>query len=398
MRIGSLTIAQQGIGSILEEQARISRAQAQLSSGRKDATAADNPADFAQGLTLDGALAQLDRYKRNTDLVIGRLGLEDNALASATDILQRIRELAVQANNATQDGVSRSQIAAELKQRLGELLQVANSGDGQGRYLFAGTNSGTPPFGFAPGGVAYGGDANTRTIAINPGTQLADGDNGRAVFLEVPTGNGTFVAQPAGTNTGSATLTQTSVVDATQWDGGSYAIAFTSPSTYEVRDSANNLVASGAYAPGQAIAFRGISVTLDGTPAAGDRFGIAPSSKTDVFAMVQGLIDTVSAGGVGAAADAARHNGVFNALQNLDRSLDHLLAVRAGVGARIGTAQDAQGLQSALSGQLQKALSGVRDTDFAQAVSQLQLQLTALQAAQQAFAKVQNLSLFDYLR
>jgi flagellar hook-associated protein 3 FlgL len=46
---------------------------------------------------------------------------------------------------------------------------------------------------------------------------------------------------------------------------------------------------------------------------------------------------------------------------------------------------------------MQKALSEIKDLDYAEAISRLSLQMTGLQAAQQSFAKVQGLSLFNYL-
>jgi len=47
---------------------------------------------------------------------------------------------------------------------------------------------------------------------------------------------------------------------------------------------------------------------------------------------------------------------------------------------------------------LEKQVSEIQDLDFAQAVSRLNLQSTALQAAQQSYIKIQGLSLFNYLR
>jgi flagellar hook-associated protein 3 FlgL len=398
MRIGSLTIAQQGLSSILDAQARLARAQQQLSSGRKDLTAADNPIDVSRALNLDAAIDGIERYKASGDMVLNRLGLEDNALADVGDVLQRVRELAVQANNATQSDASRQMIVTEMRQRLQQLVGIANAGDGQGRYLFAGTTSATAPFSQTGAGVTYGGDATNRQIAIGPNAQVADGDNGRDVFMAVRTGNGTFTATATAGNAGTAVLSSTSVTDSAQWDGDTYSINFTSATTYEVRDSANVLVTSGAYASGQSIAFRGVQVTLEGVPATADSFSVAPGAADDMFSIVEDMITALSIPSTSASGTAARLNGVFNGLQDLDQALDHLLTIRAGVGSRMNTVQDAQASQDGLSLQLEKARSQARDTDFATTVSQLQLQLTALQAAQQSFAKVQGLSLFDYLR
>ena len=47
---------------------------------------------------------------------------------------------------------------------------------------------------------------------------------------------------------------------------------------------------SGTYTSGQAIAFSGLQVTLSGQPAAGDSFGVAPSSNQSLFTTVQNLV------------------------------------------------------------------------------------------------------------
>jgi flagellar hook-associated protein 3 FlgL len=397
MRIGTATLAQQGLTAILDQQARLARIQQQISSGRKDASAADNPADVAAAMGYDNALAQLDRFGKNAEVVSNRLGLEDNALGQVSDTLQRIRELALQANNATQDDVSRRSTMAELRTGLRQLVDLANSDDGQGRYLFGGTNDATAPFSFG-GVVSYAGDANTRRIDVGPGTSVADGDNGRDVFLNLTTGNGVFAARAAATNTGTLLLKSASVADATQWDGGSYALNFTSPTTYEVRDSVNALVGSGTYTAGQAISFRGVSVTLEGNAITGDGFSVAPGANTDLFSIAQNLIDTLGVPQGSVAGETARHNGMYASIEDLDRALDQILNTRASVGARISEVKDAQSSQESLSLQLAQSLSDARDTNFTQAVSELQLRLTTLQAAQQSFLKIQGLSLFDYIR
>src|SRR4051812_10543641 len=169
MRIGSATLAAQGINAILDQQARVARTQQQITSGHKDVSAANNPADFSAAIGFDNALAQLERFGKNADIVTNRLGLEDNALSQVGDTLQRVRELTVEANNATQDDVSRQSAIAELKTRLQQLVDLANSDDGQGRYLFAGTNDSTAPFSFAGVNVSYAGDANNRRIDVGPG-------------------------------------------------------------------------------------------------------------------------------------------------------------------------------------------------------------------------------------
>jgi len=86
-----------------------------------------------------------------------------------------------------------------------------------------------------------------------------------------------------------------------------------------------------------------------------------------------------------------------NGLDNLDRMLERVVQIRTEIGTRLTTLDSQEGANQELELQLQTTLSDIRDLDFAEAVGRLNLQLTGLQAAQQAFARVQGLSLFNFL-
>lgn len=82
---------------------------------------------------------------------------------------------------------------------------------------------------------------------------------------------------------------------------------------------------------------------------------------------------------------------------DLDLAMEHLSGFRTQTGARQNSIESHQALNEDIIFQGQKTLSSIEDLDFAEAVSRLNLQLATLQAAQQSFAKIQNLSLFNYL-
>ncbi len=84
-------------------------------------------------------------------------------------------------------------------------------------------------------------------------------------------------------------------------------------------------------------------------------------------------------------------------LADLDTGLNRILNVRASIGARLNAADIQQNLNADLDVDLQSLLSDTRDLDFTEAISRFNLQLVSLQAAQQAFVRVQGLSLFNFL-
>ena len=94
---------------------------------------------------------------------------------------------------------------------------------------------------------------------------------------------------------------------------------------------------------------------------------------------------------------AAQTNGLNVALSDISRALDHLVEVQTGIGTRLNVVDQEVELNENVKLQLQQSLSGIRDVDMVEAASRLSQNLTGLQAAQQAFARVQQLSLFEYL-
>ncbi len=402
MRISTGQIFQQGVNALLEQQAALSKTQLQLSSGQRILTPSDDPAGAAQELNLRQFIDTTQQYQANSDAAKARLSLEESTLSSATDLLQRVRELAVQANNATQTDETRRGIAQEVRRRLEELSALANTKDANNEYIFAGFKAQTLPFtSNGSGGVDYNGDQGGRYLQIAPSVQVAVGDTGADVFQLIRNGNGSFTTLDNPGNTGTGIIDPGSVNGTFVPDV--YTVAFsqplpTSPVTYTVTGAASGLVASGTYTSGGTIGFNGVQTSVSGLPANGDSFTISPSANQDMFATLQNFINALEAGAATPKAQANFNNAANRALIDLDQALGNILKVRASVGARLNVIDSQRDANDAFLLQLQQTLSNVQDLDYAEAVSRLNRQLLALQAAQQTFVKVQNLSLFNFIR
>ena len=226
MRISTSAMIEQSVRSMNAQQNNLAKIQSQISSQQKMQTAADNPADWARGMSLDQVLAGIDSYNSNINTAQQRLGLEEGALADSGNILQSVSTLAIQATNGTQSPQSLQAITAQLQQYYNQLMSDANAQDGEGHYLFAGSNSSSAPFTQTGNSVTYNGDTSSRMLQIGPQRTIADGNNGASVFMNNSSGNGTFATAATGTNTGTAQLTTSQVTDASQWDGGTYSVSF----------------------------------------------------------------------------------------------------------------------------------------------------------------------------
>jgi flagellar hook-associated protein 3 FlgL len=398
MRISTFWMQQSAVNAMLDQQAQVAHTQLEVATGKRILSPSDDPAGASRALDLTHASAANAQYQRNIDSVDSRLGNEDQTLSSVTDVLQRVRTLALEGANGTLSDGDRKNLATEVRQRLAQLVQLANTKDANGEYIFAGNATRTQPFVQSGSGVAYVGDQGQRAIAIAPGQTVATGDPGSDVFQNIRAGNGTFDVAASPTNTGTLVSGATSVSDLSQWDGGSYQIRFTATNAYEVVDASNTVVSSGSYTSGDTISFRGVQVGFSGTPDVGDSYSVGPSTGKDMFSTLSDIADALESPSFTPHDAASITDRIGRAVQNLDQASDRIVDVRARIGARLNTADDQANLNSGIGVDLKAQLSKVQDADYSTAVSTLNLQMTGLQAAQAAYVKVQGLSLFNYLK
>ena len=395
MTISTLTFQTNALAEMEALQTALTQTQTELSTGSKLPNAAANPAAMEQVNQLNMTLSASQQYVSNGTAASANLQLEQSALTSATNALQSARDLAVEANNSALSLADRQDIATQLEQLQNALLGAANSTDPAGNYLFAGTASATQPFAQSGGSVSYQGDSQVNQVQIGPDQSISAGDAGNAVFMNTPAGNGTFSTAAAGANTGSGSIDTGSVTNAAAWVPDTYTISFTSPSQYQVTNSAGTVVTTGTYTSGNAIAFNGVQVAVSGAPATGDQFTVAPAGKASVFSTLSNLIATLNSSSLTSGQITTK---VGSALQQIDNALSGFGYAQASVGGRLNAVTTAANAAQTTQTELQGAASKLSDTDYAAAVTRLSTQELALQAAQQSYASIARLSLFNYLK
>ena len=396
MRISTNGLYQQGLAALMARQTQLAKTQQEMATGSKLTRAADDPAAAAQAQTLDHALGQLDQYAKSAGLLQNRLQAQEGALTDATDYLNRVRELTVQANTSTLSPDDRKVIASEIRHLRASLLAVANRDDGNGRSLFAGQVDGVVPFADTAGVVAYNGDDGRNLIDVAPGMTVADADPGSDVFMRIRSGDGTLRGTAGAANAGTGVLQTASVNDPSAWAGRTLTLEFTSPTEWRVLD-ANGEVANGTYAEGDTLKVAGVQARITGTPAAGDSFTLQSAPRQDVFATLEGLADALEAPAVTPQQKAVLSNALGNALSDVSSAQEHFTALRATTGSRLASIDQSSDDRAETQLSLKATLSGLRDVDYAEASARFSLQLTAIEAAQKTMLRVQSLSLFDKL-
>ncbi len=174
-----------------ELQTRIAKTQNQLATGMQISKPSDDPEKVVAIQRLQSAIVRQDSYASTLATVGDRLAVEESSVRGASDVMSRVKELAVQAANGTLGPADRANIAAELDSLKADLLAFAGSRDIDGNYLFAGTRSSQQPFAAGPaGGTEYRGDQSRINVSIGEQRLIAVNRPGSQVFSSVARNNG----------------------------------------------------------------------------------------------------------------------------------------------------------------------------------------------------------------
>jgi flagellar hook-associated protein 3 FlgL len=301
MRISTNFIQQQSVEAMLRQQTELAKTQQQVSTGERIQTPSDDPVAAVRILGIERDLNLTQQYQGNADAAENKLSVTDGILTSAADIMQRIRELAVQGLNDSNDPNARQGIAEEIRQLNETLVSLANTTDANGEYLFSGYQSNTQAF--DPSTYAYNGDSGQRNLRVGGGYLVEISEPGDQIF---------------------------------------------------------------------------ISTNLD-------------SSTQAIFQTIEDFATALDNDNV----NTAPNNGDF--LTNMDTALDQVYNARTRLGTRMNAIDQQRAVNEASIASLENNLSQLKDLDYAEAITRLNQQSVGLQAAQQAYVKVQGLSLFNFI-
>jgi len=191
MRLSSSQIYQQAVSAMLNKQAELAKTQLQMATGKRVLAPSDDPAAATRVIDLNQVIETTTQYQRNSDYADARLSTEETVLADVGNVLQRVRELSVRANNDTLSAGDRQAIADEVRTNLDAVFQLANNQDASGEYLFAGYKTDTIPFtDDGSGNYTYQGDQGIRSLQVGANRQVSVGDAGNDVFMKVDDGVG----------------------------------------------------------------------------------------------------------------------------------------------------------------------------------------------------------------
>ncbi len=401
-RMGSANAYDKTVAQLQIRQNTLSNLQETLSSGKKINTPSDDPTGAAQAERALNRLSRIATDQRALETQRNAIATAESTLGSVSDTLQQARELIVSAGNGTLTPADRKTIADQITGLRQRILSLANTQDSNGQPLFAALGSALSPFAgpAASPDYAFNGLPGTATGDLNSIASALDGDS---AFMLQPARDAVYNVQPSSASgtLGTSTVSRT---NSSLVNGSSYTINITGFAagtvTYDLVETPTSgapvttpgLSAAWTASGGFAVAgMAGLSLSVTGTPAAGDSVSVQPNSS--VFATLDHAVTDLTAAGSSTAASQA----VGQALHNLDISMARISAIRGQAGDLLNRADSITSSNDKRTIEQKGNQSRAEDVDMVKAISEFQNQQTGYQAALQSYAQIQKLSLFNYV-
>lgn len=416
-RITNLMIHNKVNANITRHSLEMSKTEDNLSSGKKIHKPSDNPAAASNAMHYRSRLTELDQYNRNTMQVYDRLNLTDSHLSSVTDILQRVRVLAVQgANGINTQFEMKEAIGREIDEHLQALIDLGNAKDSTGRPIFGGSviekdafvavYSRSPADSSGPGssvtGVVYNGDALSLPREIERGQQLESSIPGSQVFwgtnMSISANNDAsgyvaladqeFVLDGVSIKISAGDMLDDVIdkinaasVEVTAMRGGQNDLILTSdtPHLIQMEDVKGGTV------------LQDVGLVDSASPRSPNNYNAnATVTGQSIFDVLITLRDDLSRG------DILSVGG--KDLEAIDSAMENVLRYRAEAGARVNRAENH--IQKIAMDQvyMKKMLSQNEDIDVAEEVMNLKLLESAHQYALRVGAGLIKPTLMDFLR
>ena len=379
MRISTESMFNSAATSVMGRQVDLARLTAQISSGRRILTPADDPVGAARVIELENAKTRSDQLRVNQANVTNTLSQAESLLGNISDAYADMQAVLTQAGNPTLSDGDRKSLATELAARRDALFAMSNSRDADGQLLFG-----------------------SRVIQVGTSRDMDVSLNSSLLFGRVRDGNGVFAAAAAPTNTGAAAISAGTVTDAAALDGNSYDLIVRNAAgvrTYDVVNAANGVVISAGnpFTSSAEITVAGMRVKITGAPADGDTFHLKPAANRTAFEAIDAAVQALRQPVADDASRAKLAAGVSAGLAQVQQAAETAQLMRADTGAALKEIETLQAVAVMQDEQLQIQLAGLRDLDYAQAVTELAQRQLVLDASQKAYARILGRSLFDYL-
>ncbi|HMJ61256.1 MAG TPA: flagellar hook-associated protein FlgL [Bryobacteraceae bacterium] len=393
-------------------QSRITQLNKQITSTLRVSQASDDPAAIASILETQSDIDRATQTQTNLQQASIVASSADGALASAASLLDQLRSLAAQGANSTATAATRATLSEQVKAIEQQLVSIANT-QVQGRYIFAGDDPAAQPYILS----APAANLNNPAALFDIGNPLTDSESFSVTYTDTSNVVQNQIVSVAATATGITGAAFVSQLNTALTTAGVTGVTARIGADGTLQLTGNNLLSAiHTLTPGvtQGVAANNASLTegviQNNTAANTTTIANAGGSSILPGMTAQQIFDARNPDGTPAAGNILRVvHALGQALQNSDQPgiQAAALALPAAV-TRLGQATThygntqswlAQAVDDASSKlvNLHQVLGSLRDTDIAQAATDLTLANTAMQAALAAHGSLNVRSLFDYL-
>ncbi|MFC0187353.1 flagellar hook-associated protein FlgL [Fictibacillus aquaticus] len=179
MRVTQNMLSNNMLRHISDSYRRMDKTQEQLTTGKKISRPSDDPVVAMKGMAYRTGLTEVEQFKRNLSEAYNWVENSDAALDKATSVLQRIRELTVQASNDTLDASQKAMIGEEVTQLKEHLVSIANT-QVAGKYIFNGNDTKNSPVDLEKAKISN--NSNYVSIELSKGIPVSVNINATKVF------------------------------------------------------------------------------------------------------------------------------------------------------------------------------------------------------------------------
>lgn len=428
MQISTKLFNEQQVAQFGKLNEKVQGIQEKISTGQNILKASDDPLAAVNLSAAKEQQSMLTQFENNIDSARRRLGLADSTLQESINVLTRISELTVQAANGAYGPNERLALLAEAQEMTKLMVEIANTRDAQGQSLFAGYKSAGVAFTMTPNGkIDYQGDRGVSALQISENMTIGTSLDGGTVFGRVDTGSGrksvfdllqaaVSAIDPAndlsvqGSAIAKAELRFELPRDPEEWsfsltgtDGTATITASLADGKYS--DLVTAINAQTAFT-GVTAAYNAVSNRVELTDPANGRIimqDISIENVTSADAKTASNVYFSSIDGTGNEIGQARRLGdsdlvVANLGKDIAAAVSHLSVQQAYIGAQMNKAERQLDVVSQRKIAVSEDVARIGDADLAALVTELQAMLTNKDAAQQAFARIGQQSLFDFIR
>ena len=170
---------------VSETQRRMLETQQRASSGKRINKASDDPNGAASVVRLGALKASLGQYRSNVTMAKGALSSTESTLSTINDLAKEAYQVSVAGSSDTTDAAGRKAMAAQVSQLQQRLVDLGNTKDPSGGYLFAGQRNDQPAFAVEAGGLVYKGDGRTRFAEVGADQTVAVNSSGNPLLTDL---------------------------------------------------------------------------------------------------------------------------------------------------------------------------------------------------------------------